>query len=136
MIEFIADVEAAVVTALKAALPGVPVSTREPAPRPREWVRVFGSGSSDAPVPVYEAVAFTVEVWSEDGEPAASALASRIRSEVTRWGWERGFELSFGGESARVVKARAPRPVSYPPGERWARYTATYQLVLSRVSKK
>lgn len=138
MITFIDDLEGAIVAQLSSVFPEVRFSTVEPAPRPKQWVRVFLGGDSGGPVRVHEKVILTVESWHETSTVKANELAQQIRREVSRWAWERGFELAdpTTGASARVVEAVTPRPISYPPGERWARYSATYQLTLSRSQKR
>ena len=135
MIYFITDAEAAIITALKQALPNTQISTREPTPRPSPWVKILVGNSGQPTVPIHESLTFTVEVWHQTSEIEANKLAQAIRKEIQRWGWDRNFYLKDSNERARVVKSVAPRPASYPPGDRWVRYTATYQLILSRLAK-
>lgn len=135
MIEFITDIETATTTALRRAFPDLHISTREPSPRPSLWVRIFAGTGGETRVPIHESITLTVEVWHQNSEIEANKLAQAIRKEIQRWGWERNFYLEDSNERARVVKSLAPRPVSYPPGDRWVRYTATYQLILSRLAK-
>lgn len=132
MIRFIDDLEAALLTQLKAAFPEVPFSTQEPAKRPMLWARLMLGSGSAAPVPTHEIVTFTVEVWHQDSSVEASQIANRVREEIQRWGWERQFYLTDDVSQVAVVRAACPRPRPYPPGDRWSRYTTTYQLTLSR----
>lgn len=134
MIRFLDDFEAAVISKLKENFPDVLFSTREPAKRPPQWVRII-AGGSDSPLPIHEAITLTVEVWDEQSSTEANALAQKIRRQIHDWGWRRNVYLSDAAGSARVVKTVAPRPFSYPPGDRWSRYTCTYQITLSRLAR-
>ncbi|MEX3610066.1 hypothetical protein VVR12_03320 [Rothia sp. LK2588] len=131
MFHYLPDAEDAILTKLSGELPGVLVATREPATRPTEWVRLYIGGGGDAPVPVHERFTVTVETWHKSRESAAAALANRIRTILAGWGFQRGQTLTSDGVTARIITVAAPRPVSYPPGDGWSRYTATYQFTVS-----
>ncbi|WP_346844616.1 hypothetical protein [uncultured Rothia sp.] len=135
MITFMKDIEKATRAQLLKTFPNIPISSREPAPRPDQWIKYFIGQGSTTHNPVHESITLTIEVWNQNNEEQANQLAQKIRLEISRWGWERGFYLDDGKTRARVISTSTPRPVSYPPGERWSRYTGTYQIVLSRASK-
>lgn len=126
---FLPDPEQAVIDKLTPAV-GVTVSTREPAPRPARYLRVFRIDAATNRVPVHETITLTVEAWHKSLESAALALAQTARQELSRWGWEKAQTLTNGGRTARIVSATpASGPINLPSTDGWARYTFNVVLV-------
>ena len=131
MFNYLPDAEQAIIDKLKADLPGIVFATREPSPRPDEYVRLFLGAGSEAPVPTQESFTVTVESWHRNRESRANAVAEMVRCQLMGWGWARGVRLENNGVSSDVRRVTGARPVSYPGEDGWARYTATYQLTIT-----
>ena len=131
MFKYIPDVEQAIIDKLKADLPGIVFATREPSPRPTEYVRIFAGTGSEAPVPTQETFTVTVESWHRNREARANAVADMVRRQLMHWGWARGVRLENDGVTSDVRKVTGSRPVSYPGEDGWARYTATYPFTIT-----
>lgn len=131
MFNYLPDVEQAIIDKLTSDLPGIVFATREPSPRPNEYVRLFAGAGSEAPVPTQETFTVTVEAWHRNRESRANAVANMVRRQLMLWGWARAVRLSNDGVEADVRRVNGSRPVSYPGEDGWARYTATYQFTIT-----
>ena len=131
MFRFIPDLEQAVIDKLAAEHPGLSIGTREPVPRPTQYVRLFRITGPDPQVPVDELALITVETWHKTLESRAVSLAQSIRATILRWGWERGQTLTNDGVSVTIRAAAGSAPVNLPTTDGWARYTANYLLTIS-----
>ena len=128
MFDYLPDPEQAIIDKLTPLFPGVPIGTREPLPRPAKYIKIFiGGAAGDVPA-TYESFTLTVETWVKGNETAANRLAGQIRKIIMGWGWGYGATLQNEGVKTHIQKTSGPRPISYPPGDGYARYTATYQL--------